>query len=99
VQPLLSNHFNLTVELPLKAVVRGFSYEIVPISWRNRQEGVSKLKLQEMGSRYLFIVLYVLLEHWLSRGDYRRTPRRTRLRPGRLPVDAARDEQATGTLR
>jgi dolichol-phosphate mannosyltransferase len=72
VQPLLSNHFNLTVELPLKATVRGFSYGIVPISWRNRTSGESKLALKEMGSRYLFIVLYVLLEHHLSRGDYRR---------------------------
>jgi dolichol-phosphate mannosyltransferase len=71
-QPLLSNHFNLTVELPLKAVVRGYSYAIVPISWTNRQHGESKLKLTEMGSRYLFIVLYVWLEHHLSRGDYRR---------------------------
>jgi hypothetical protein len=25
-----------------------------------------------MGSRYVFIVLYVWLEHHLSRGDYRR---------------------------
>jgi dolichol-phosphate mannosyltransferase len=73
VQPLLANHFNLTVELPLKAVVRGHSYGIVPISWRGRTSGRSKLALQEMGSRYLFIVLYVLLEHHLSRGDYRRS--------------------------
>ncbi len=72
IQPLLSNHFNLTVEMPLKAIVRGHSYEIVPISWTNRTTGVSKLRLQEMGSRYLFIVLYVFLEHHLSRGDYRR---------------------------
>ena len=71
-QPLLSHHFNLTVELPLKAVVRGYSYGIVPISWTNRKAGVSKLRLNEMGSRYLFIVLYVFLEHHLSRGDYRR---------------------------
>jgi dolichol-phosphate mannosyltransferase len=71
-QPLLSNHFNLTVELPLKAVVRGYSYAIVPISWTNRRHGESKLKLNEMGSRYLFIILYVWLEHHLSRGDYRR---------------------------
>ena len=72
IQPLLSNHFNLTVEMPLKAIVRGHSYAVVPISWTNRAHGVSKLKLQEMGSRYLFIVLYVFLEHHLSRGDYRR---------------------------
>ena len=71
-QPLLSNHFNLTVELPLKAIVRGYTYAVVPVTWTNRRYGASKLRLQEMGSRYLFIVLYVWLEHHLSRGDYRR---------------------------
>jgi dolichol-phosphate mannosyltransferase len=71
-KPLLSNHFNLTVELPLKAIVRGHSFGVVPISWRNRATGRSKLKLQEMGSRYAFIVLYVFLERHLSRGDYLR---------------------------
>ncbi len=76
VQPLLSNHFNLTVELPLKAVVRGHSYGIVPITWRNRTAGTSKLSMQEMGSRYLFIVLYTLLERYLSRGDYHRAAER-----------------------
>jgi dolichol-phosphate mannosyltransferase len=73
VQPLLSNHFNLTVEIPLKAIVRGHTYKVIPISWRNRRKGESKLSLQEMGSRYAFIVLYVWLERHLSRGDYRRT--------------------------
>jgi dolichol-phosphate mannosyltransferase len=71
-QPLLSNHFNLTVELPLKAITRGYSFAVVPVSWTNRRHGESKLSLQEMGSRYLFIILYVWLEHHLSRGDYRR---------------------------
>jgi dolichol-phosphate mannosyltransferase len=70
VQPLLSNHFNLTVELPLKAVIRGHSYAVIPVSWRGRSRGTSKLSLQEMGSRYLFIVLYAFLERHLSRGDY-----------------------------
>jgi len=72
VQPLVSHHFNLTVELPLKAIVRGHSYGVIPISWTNRTAGASKLGLREMGSRYLFIVLMVFLEHHLSRGDYRR---------------------------
>ena len=72
VQPLLSQHFNLTVEIPLKAVVRGHSYAIVPISWRGRRAGTSKLQLEEMGSRYLFIILLVFLEQHLSKGDYRR---------------------------
>ena len=70
--PLISPHFNLTVEMPLKAIVRGFSYDVIPIRWQNRETGVSKLKLKEMGSRYLFIVLYVWMEKCLSRGDYRR---------------------------
>ncbi len=72
IQPLLSNHFNLTVEMPLKAIVRGHTVSVIPISWTNRAAGRSKLGIREMGSRYLFIVLYVWLEHHLSRGDYRR---------------------------
>ena len=72
VGPLLSSHFNLTVELPLKAIVRGYSYRVLPISWTNRTAGESKLAMREMGSRYMFIVLYVWLEHHLSRGDYHR---------------------------
>jgi len=71
-QPILSHHFNLTVELPLKALIRGYSFAVVPISWKNRKAGISKLNIREMGSRYLFIVLYCLIEKQLSRGDYRR---------------------------
>jgi dolichol-phosphate mannosyltransferase len=78
IQPLLSNHFNLTVEMPLKAIIRGHDYGIVPITWRNRSWGESKLGLREMGSRYLFIVLYAFLEAHLSRGDYRRAHTLTR---------------------
>ena len=71
-KPFLSHHFNLTVELPLKAIVRGYSYAIVPNYWINRKTGESKLKIKEMGSRYFFIILYCLLEKWLSRGDYKK---------------------------
>ena len=70
--PILSHHFNLTVELPLKAIIRGYRFAVVPISWTNRTSGFSKLKIREMGSRYLFIVLYCFIERLLSRGDYRR---------------------------
>lgn len=70
-RPLLSPHFNLTVELPLKTIVRGFSWTVIPITWRNRRSGISKLKIKEMGSRYLFIAIYCWLEKYFSRGDYR----------------------------
>ncbi|MBM3819293.1 MAG: glycosyltransferase family 2 protein [Acidimicrobiia bacterium] len=79
-RPFLSPHFNLTVELPLKAIVRGYSYDVLPISWHQRLKGVSALRMKEMGSRYLFIVLYVWLEKMLSRGDYVR-PTGERFRP------------------
>jgi len=71
-RPFLAPHFNLTVELPLKAIVRGYTYAVTPISWRNRKHGVAKLKIKEMGSRYFFICAYVWLEKYFSRGDYRR---------------------------
>jgi dolichol-phosphate mannosyltransferase len=75
--PMLSAHFNLTVELPLKTIIRGYSWTVVPITWRNRRTGVAKLKIQEMGSRYLFICLYLWLEKHLSRGDYKRPAHET----------------------
>jgi len=72
VKPFMSHHFNLTVEIPLKAIVRGYSYTVVPNYWTNRKAGESKLKIKEMGSRYFFIILYCLIEKWLSRGDYKK---------------------------
>jgi dolichol-phosphate mannosyltransferase len=72
VRPILSPHFNITVELPLKAIVRGYSFTTIPITWRNRRHGVAKLKIKEMGTRYLFICLYVWVEKYFSRGDYRK---------------------------
>jgi len=74
IKPILSPHFNITVELPLKAIVRGYRFSVIPITWRNRRSGKAKFKIQEMGSRYLFIVFYVWLEKYFSRGDYRRRP-------------------------
>ena len=70
VKPILSPHFNLTIELPLKAIIRGYTYEVVPNSWTNRKYGISKLKIKEMGSRYFFILMYCFIEKFFSRGDF-----------------------------
>jgi len=86
-RPFLSPHFNLTVELPLKIIVRGYSWTVVPITWRNRRTGISKLKIREMGSRYLFIALYCWLEKYFSRGDYAKR-REEALADGPLPSGA-----------
>lgn len=71
-RPLIAPHFNLLVELPLKAIVRGYTWTTTPISWSNRKTGIAKLKIREMGSRYFFVIMYVWLEKFFSRGDYRR---------------------------
>jgi dolichol-phosphate mannosyltransferase len=70
IKPFLSPHFNLTIELPLKAIIRGYSYAVVPNSWTNRKYGESKLKIKEMGSRYFFILMYCFIEKYFSRGDF-----------------------------
>ncbi|MBI5540681.1 MAG: glycosyltransferase family 2 protein [Bacteroidia bacterium] len=69
-KPFLSPHFNLTIELPLKAIIRGYSYNVLPNSWTNRKYGESKLKIREMGSRYFFILMYCFIEKYFSRGDF-----------------------------
>ena len=95
-RPLLSHHFNLTVELPLKAIVRGYSYVVLPNDWINRTGGESKLRIKEMGSRYLFIVLYCFIEKWLSKGDYRRVPATSGA--GVVPTEAAESDPTTVRL-
>lgn len=100
-RPLISPHFNLTVELPLKAIVRGYSWTVVPITWRNREAGVPKLKMKEMGSRYMFICLYLWLEKYFSRGDYMKTVPREKLlpeRPGWDGLERREGERRRGRL-
>lgn len=71
-KPFLAPHFNLTLELPLKAIVRGYTYTVLPNSWTNRKYGETKLKIKEMGSRYFFILIYCLIEKYFSQGDFRK---------------------------
>ena len=63
-------HFNLTVEIPLKAVVRGYTWKSLPITWRNRRTGDTKLKIKEMGSGYLLTCWHIWLEKYVSRRDH-----------------------------
>jgi len=72
IKPILSHHFNVTVELPLKAIIRGYSYQVIPTDWHERRKGETSFKIQEMGSRYLFIILYIFLEKLLCKRDYQK---------------------------
>ena len=60
--PLVSESFNIFFELPLKTIIRGYEYKIIPISYYNRTVGEAKFKIQELGSKYLFTLLYCFLE-------------------------------------
>lgn len=71
IYPILSNHFSITVELPLKMITRGFNYKIIDNSWENREHGVSKMKLIDSIITYLIIVAYCLIDKyfWNKRYD------------------------------
>jgi dolichol-phosphate mannosyltransferase len=71
-RPFLAPHFNLTLELSLKAIVRGYTYAVVPNKWVNRKHGSSNLRIREMGSRYFFILMYCLIEKFFSKGDFKK---------------------------
>src|SRR3989338_1809 len=59
IKPLTAGRFNLTVEMPLKAVVRGYRYTVISISWIGRAKGISKFKIKEIGSSYLSTIAQV----------------------------------------
>jgi len=63
--PLISESFNIFLELPLKIISRKMKYKIIPISWTNRKEGNSKFDIKELRAKYLFTLIYCLLEKLL----------------------------------
>lgn len=65
--PIVSESFNVFLELPLKIISRNYKYTIIPINWYGRKKGVSKFKIKELGSKYFFTMLYCWLEKLLIR--------------------------------
>ncbi len=61
---LASTGFDLTVELSLKAIVNGCSYAVIPISWRGREAGVTKMKIVYASVQYLSRVFQIWYEHF-----------------------------------
>ena len=60
--PIVSENFNVFLELPLKMIVRKYNYIITSINWSKRTKGSSKFEIRELGSMYLFTLLYCLFE-------------------------------------
>ena len=62
IMPLISESFNIFLEIPLKIISRNYNYKIIPINWMGRKKGESKFKIKELGSKYLFTLIYCFIE-------------------------------------
>ena len=62
IEPIVSESFNVFLELPLKTINRRFKYKIIPINWLGREQGVSKFKFNELRSKYIFTLIYCFAE-------------------------------------
>jgi len=60
--PLVSESFNIFLEIPLKAISRNYNYKIIPIKWTGRKKGKAKFKIKELRSKYLFTLIYCFIE-------------------------------------
>jgi len=59
-KPYTSENFSLTIEIPLKALKKGYTYSVIPISWTNRKFGYSKYGiLQNFPSYFKILKLYL----------------------------------------
>lgn len=65
-QPIFSEHFNITVELPLKAFIRGYKVAVLSNSWRADAPRESNLRLSAMAKRYLHTAFLLFRERWFS---------------------------------
>ncbi len=70
ISPVISNHFSITLELPLKTITRGFKYKVIPNSWENREHGVSKLRIINSLITYSLVILYCLIDKYFWNKRY-----------------------------
>ena len=62
IMPLISESFNIFLEVPLKIISRKYRYKVIPINWSGRTKGKSKFKIKELRSKYLFTLIYCFIE-------------------------------------
>ena len=60
--PLVSESFNIFLEIPLKVISRNYKYKIIAINWFGRKKGKTKFKIKELRSKYLFTLIYCFIE-------------------------------------
>ncbi|NLF70071.1 MAG: glycosyltransferase family 2 protein [Candidatus Anammoximicrobium sp.] len=103
--PYRSSHFNITIEMSLTALIRRYRIAQIPIGWSGRTSGVSKLRIIEMGRRYLSTLLKMMAERFLIEDDVlaergawepRQEPRTV---PWKAAVPVATDAKTTSPFR
>ena len=62
IMPLVSESFNIFLEMPLKVISRNYRYKTIPIKWTGRKKGKAKFKIKELRSKYLFTLIYCFIE-------------------------------------
>lgn len=67
--PYRASHFNITLEMSIGALIRGYRIVEIPIRWHGRTWGSSKLRLSEMGRRYLSTLLMLFFQRVLISDD------------------------------
>jgi len=67
--PYHASHFNVTLELSLGALVRNYNIVQIPVSWSGRTWGSSKLRIGEMGRRYLSTLMMMFFARYLIADD------------------------------
>tara|TARA_B110001450_G_C17558625_1_gene455775 strand:- start:16 stop:729 length:714 start_codon:yes stop_codon:yes gene_type:complete len=60
--PLVSESFNIFLEIPLKVISRNYNFKVIPISWSGRKKGSAKFKIKELRSKYIFTLIYCFIE-------------------------------------
>ena len=70
ISPIISNHFSITLELPLKMITRGYKYKVIRNSWENREHGVSNLKILDSIFTYSLIIFYCLIDKYFWNKRY-----------------------------
>lgn len=87
--PYRASHFNITVEMSLAALIRRYRIAQIPIRWYGRAWGSSKLRLREMGRKYLCTVLMMLFQKMLVTDD---------LLAERRATEGSRDSDSSGRV-
>tara|TARA_B100000963_G_scaffold358848_1_gene384547 strand:+ start:7483 stop:8196 length:714 start_codon:yes stop_codon:yes gene_type:complete len=62
ITPIVSESFNIFLEIPLKIISRDYNYKIIEINWTGRKKGKTKFKIKELQSKYLFTLIYCFIE-------------------------------------